>query len=117
MTRLFTILVPALLLGAVAHAAPVPKATAAAAQKILAQKIPAYYGNGASKTNNFGVVSELGKAKLTATSNPSIVKAAVRFDGNDLWGGDYHYKVNVDVNTKTFRIKPLDRPVVTKTVN
>jgi hypothetical protein len=102
-------------LAANAHAKAVPASSATKAQKILKQKIPAYYEN--TKGPDMGVVTELGRAKLTATQNPNILKAVVHFDGNQLWGGDNHYRVTVDVNLKTGLIKPLNQPVITKVIN
>jgi hypothetical protein len=89
-------------------------ATVAKANKILSKKIPAYYeGDG----HTFGVVSTHGSAKLAATSDSNVVHATGEFEDNELWGGAFLYRYDVDVDLTTGLIKQLKKPEMTKEIN
>jgi hypothetical protein len=89
-------------------------ATIAKAKKILSQKIPAYYeGDG----HTFGVVSEHGSPKLSATSDPNVVHATGEFEDNELWGGAWLYRYDVNVDLTTGLIKELAKPEMIKEIN
>jgi hypothetical protein len=84
------------------------------AKKILSEKLVAYYeGDG----HTFGVVTEHGSPALSATSNPNVVHATGTFEDNELWGGAYLYRYDVDVNLTTNLIKQLEKPVMIKEIN
>jgi hypothetical protein len=89
-------------------------ATIAKANKILSQKIKAYYE---ADGQTFGVVSEHGSAKLSATSDPKVVNATGEFEDNELWGGAFLYRYDVNVDLSTGLIKQIKKPEMTKEIN
>jgi hypothetical protein len=88
--------------------------TMAQARKILADKIPAYYG---ADGQTFGVVTVHGKANLSATDDEQIVHAVGEFESNELWGGAFLYRYDVNVDLSTGLIKQLKKPVQVKEIN
>jgi len=87
--------------------------TAAKAKKILSQKLGAYYG----ADGTFGDVTEKGAPKLEATSDANIVHATGEFDDNQLWGGEWLYNYDVNINLTTGLIKQVKKPVMVKEIN
>jgi hypothetical protein len=87
--------------------------TTAKAKKILSQKITAFYeGEG-----TYGDVKEKGTPTLSATNDPNVVHATGEFDDNELWGGEYLYSFDVNVDLTTGLIKQLKKPVMVKEIN
>jgi hypothetical protein len=88
--------------------------TIAKAKKILSEKLPAYYE---ADGHTYGVVSEHGSPKLTATADPNVVEATGTFEDNELWGGAFLYHYDVDVNLTTGRIEQLKKPEMIEEIN
>jgi hypothetical protein len=86
----------------------------AKAKEILSDKLTAYYeGDGTT----FGVVSEHGAPTLSATDDANVVHATGEFEDNELWGGAYLYRYDVNVDLTTKLIKQLKKPVMVKEIN
>lgn len=84
------------------------------AKQILSHMLTAYYeGDGST----FGVVSEHGAPTLSATDDPNVVHATGEFEDNELWGGAFLYRYDVNVDLTTGRIKQLKKPVMVKEIN
>jgi hypothetical protein len=96
---------------AAASVKPIPRATAEEATKILDKRIPDFYGP------KNGVITLVGKPRLEATSNPSVVIAKGTLNNNMLWGGAYNEDYKVKVNLDTRLITPLQPLKVVKETN
>jgi hypothetical protein len=83
-------------------------------RKLLAERVPAYYG---ADGYTFGVVTVVGKPKISATGNADVVHAVGTFEDNELWGGAWLYRFDVNLNLKTGWLTPLAKPVELKEIN
>jgi hypothetical protein len=87
--------------------------TTAKAKKILSEKLGAFYG----ADGTFGDVTEHGAPRLAATSDANVVHATGEFDDNELWGGEWIYSYDVNVDLTTGLIKQVKKPVMVKEIN